>query len=310
MRCDEVAELLSDVPTGSLALDAAAAGATSSRCLRCQAELVQYRKLLRALHALRTEVLEPAPGLLSDILASLEEAGERRAVRSMLTGRRAAYVGGIAAATAAGAAGAIVIATRSTRPHRPRRLSDRRGGWPLERRLSAADEPRVRFGEAFVRRGASLPPGYRPPRRAVAQLVEHRSPKPAVGGSSPSCPASHSASRICSDTSEAKVAVMAMNRETRSGCCSVRASSTEGERTSRETARRQRAGRRPRSREEPHQPAEFVNEVRAELRKVAWPTRSETINYSIIVLVALVVMTTLIFASTASSASCAAVFNV
>ena len=28
-----------------------------------------------------------------------------------------------------------------------------------------------------------------PPRRAVAQLVEHRSPKPAVGGSSPSCPA-------------------------------------------------------------------------------------------------------------------------
>src|ERR1700761_8192973 len=27
-------------------------------------------------------------------------------------------------------------------------------------------------------------------RRAVAQLVEHRSPKPAVGGSSPSCPAS------------------------------------------------------------------------------------------------------------------------
>ena len=27
------------------------------------------------------------------------------------------------------------------------------------------------------------------PPRAVAQLVEHRSPKPAVGGSSPSCPA-------------------------------------------------------------------------------------------------------------------------
>ena len=30
-------------------------------------------------------------------------------------------------------------------------------------------------------------------RRAVAQLVEHRSPKPAVGGSIPSCPA-----RACS----------------------------------------------------------------------------------------------------------------
>jgi preprotein translocase subunit SecE len=39
-----------------------------------------------------------------------------------------------------------------------------------------------------------------------------------------------------------------------------------------------------------------MHEVRGELRKVAWPTRSETINYSIIVLVALVVMTTFIFA--------------
>ena len=39
-----------------------------------------------------------------------------------------------------------------------------------------------------------------------------------------------------------------------------------------------------------------MHEVRGELRKVAWPTRSETINYSIIVLVALIVMTTFIFA--------------
>ena len=38
-----------------------------------------------------------------------------------------------------------------------------------------------------------------------------------------------------------------------------------------------------------------MHEVRGELRKVAWPTRAETINYSIIVLVAIVIMTTLIF---------------
>jgi hypothetical protein len=82
-------------------------------CLRCQAELVQYRKLLRALHQLRTEMLEPAPGMLPDILASLEAAGERRAMRFLLTGRQFAYVGGIAAATAAGAAGAIVLASRA-----------------------------------------------------------------------------------------------------------------------------------------------------------------------------------------------------
>ena len=40
---------------------------------------------------------------------------------------------------------------------------------------------------------------------------------------------------------------------------------------------------------------EFAREVRGELRKVAWPTRSETINYSVIVLVALVTMTFLVF---------------
>ncbi|MDD9371814.1 MAG: hypothetical protein PV358_16970 [Acidimicrobiales bacterium] len=85
------------------------------RCLRCQAEVVQYRKVLRAMRTLRTEVIEPAPGLLADILAGLEEAGERHAVRSALSGRRIAYLGGLAAATAAGAAGAIVFATRTRR---------------------------------------------------------------------------------------------------------------------------------------------------------------------------------------------------
>ena len=43
-------------------------------------------------------------------------------------------------------------------------------------------------------------------------------------------------------------------------------------------------------------PREFVREVNAELRKVAWPTRKETINLSIIVLVFLVLMTALISA--------------
>ena len=39
---------------------------------------------------------------------------------------------------------------------------------------------------------------------------------------------------------------------------------------------------------------QFLREVRAELRKVAWPTREEVIKYSIIVFVTIVVMTTLI----------------
>jgi preprotein translocase subunit SecE len=41
-------------------------------------------------------------------------------------------------------------------------------------------------------------------------------------------------------------------------------------------------------------PAEFVREVRAELRKVAWPTRKEVINYSIIVLIAIALLTAII----------------
>jgi len=84
-------------------------------CLRCQAELAQYRKVLRALHTLRTELIEPSPGLLPDILVALEAAGERGAMKHLLTGRRAAYLGGIAAAATAGAAGAIVLASRRHR---------------------------------------------------------------------------------------------------------------------------------------------------------------------------------------------------
>ena len=112
MQCDQIADLLSEVADGTLLLERDARRHVDT-CLRCQAELVQYRKLLRALHTLRTEVLEPAPGLLTEILAGLEHAGERHAVRSMLTGRRIAYVGGIAAAATAGAAGAILLAAKS-----------------------------------------------------------------------------------------------------------------------------------------------------------------------------------------------------
>ena len=38
-----------------------------------------------------------------------------------------------------------------------------------------------------------------------------------------------------------------------------------------------------------------LREVRAELRKVAWPTRQETFNYSMVVLITLVVITLLVF---------------
>lgn len=42
-------------------------------------------------------------------------------------------------------------------------------------------------------------------------------------------------------------------------------------------------------------PRQFVREVIAELKKVAWPTRQEVFAYSVVVLVSVVIITTLIF---------------
>lgn len=113
--CDELAGTLGDYAEG---VETAPADVRLhvETCLRCQAELVQYRRLLKGLHSLRTEVLEPAPGALAGILANLEAAGERSAIRSMMTGKRGAYVGGTALATVAtGAAVAVVLAGRARR---------------------------------------------------------------------------------------------------------------------------------------------------------------------------------------------------
>ena len=38
-------------------------------------------------------------------------------------------------------------------------------------------------------------------------------------------------------------------------------------------------------------PVQFSKEVRSELRKVSWPTRTEVINYSIVVLITVVILT-------------------
>ena len=68
--------------------------------------------------------------------------------------------------------------------------------------------------------------------------------------------------------------------------------------------RRAPAGQRPRT---PRQqkggapaaggrtPAQFVREVRDEMRQVAWPSRSELINYTSVVFTTLVIMISLIF---------------
>jgi len=59
-------------------------------------------------------------------------------------------------------------------------------------------------------------------------------------------------------------------------------------------ARRERSQQQGRPGTERTKPREFVREVRAELRKVIWPSRSEVTNFSLVVLVFLVVVTTIV----------------
>jgi len=41
-------------------------------------------------------------------------------------------------------------------------------------------------------------------------------------------------------------------------------------------------------------PAQFVGEVRSELKKVIWPTRAEIVNYSVVVFITIVILTAMI----------------
>jgi len=61
-------------------------------------------------------------------------------------------------------------------------------------------------------------------------------------------------------------------------------------------ARKRSAPPAPRPKEERTTPPQFLREVRGELRKVAWPTRAEVVNYSIIVLVAIILLTSYVAA--------------
>ena len=117
LRCSDVAYELLAVAAGEPIVDMRAR-AHVRQCPRCQDELIQYRTLLRSLRRLRTDVLEPAPGLLAEVLAAIGAAGERHAVDSLVTGRRMAYAGGMAAAGAGVVVGLALLAVRSRRQRR------------------------------------------------------------------------------------------------------------------------------------------------------------------------------------------------
>ncbi len=113
MLCDSVSLQLAGAADGDIVL-APDVRRHVDECLRCQAELAQYRKLLRALTAMRDHRLFVDAGLLDEVLDAIRPpAPVHRIHRIGDRGRRAAYLAGAAAAaTAAGAAGALVIASR------------------------------------------------------------------------------------------------------------------------------------------------------------------------------------------------------
>ena len=80
---------------------------------------------------------------------------------------------------------------------------------------------------------------------------------------------------------------MSMNRETKRLLQRQGALTAEGGPT-------RAAPRAPKPKEERSTVGEFLREVRGELRKIAWPTKSEVINYSIIVLIAVVLVTAMV----------------
>ncbi|MBA3654752.1 MAG: preprotein translocase subunit SecE [Actinobacteria bacterium] len=62
-----------------------------------------------------------------------------------------------------------------------------------------------------------------------------------------------------------------------------------------QTRERRPQGPAPRQQRQRASAIQFLRDVRAELRKVAWPTRGEVINLSMIVLVTLILLIGLIF---------------
>ena len=109
MRCEDVMPMLPAFVDGDPMSFEAQQHVES--CLRCQAELARYRRLLRTLALLRTRYAQPTPGLLGDTLAAITDAAESGARRTLLSGKRLAYAGAIGGgALAAGATAALLIA--------------------------------------------------------------------------------------------------------------------------------------------------------------------------------------------------------
>jgi hypothetical protein len=114
--CRQVAERLPAMAAGEPAIDERL-GRHVAQCLRCQAEVAAYRRILRHLQSLRDDESPAPPGAVVDVLEALAAAGLADSASSTNRMLWAAYVGGITVATAAaGAAGVLVWMSRRRPP--------------------------------------------------------------------------------------------------------------------------------------------------------------------------------------------------
>lgn len=111
MRCDDISLTLPRMVDERDEVEPAVARHVES-CLRCQAEVARYQKLVRALGDLQHQHV-PAPGeLLVETLAALDQGRSGIRLRVLL-GNRTAVAGALGAVAAAGAATTIVLVARS-----------------------------------------------------------------------------------------------------------------------------------------------------------------------------------------------------
>ena len=111
LRCDEVARELPAILDRRVGASSTTVAHVET-CLRCQAELSRYRRMLRLLAQLRDDEVPLPPGALSEILANVRRMARRQAVRSALVHRRVAYATGLIALGSV----AVVIGVTKGRP--------------------------------------------------------------------------------------------------------------------------------------------------------------------------------------------------
>lgn len=102
--CREAVDAVVQIAAGELDTEPGAAAHVRC-CLRCQAEVAAFRRVLRIMRSMRQDLILPSAANLAEILTALDRAASEEGTPWALL---AAYVGGL---TAAGAAGMLVWLT-------------------------------------------------------------------------------------------------------------------------------------------------------------------------------------------------------